>query len=561
MEFRVLVVAPFGRDAEVIADVLATDGRQCFVCPDMDCLVTELERGAGVAIVTEEVLRKDNASALGAWLERQPAWSDFPVVLLSRRLAEGRWAVSINMLERLGNVLVLERPLNSETLRRAVSSSLRARARQYDSRRHLAESEQHLIERAAAQQALERLNESLESRIEERTRELASANNRLMKEIHERAKVQAVLVQSQKMEALGQLTGGIAHDFNNLLSIIMANAELLTLVSTDERIHRMAATVKRATERGAKLTAQLLTFSRTSNLDLKAVNVASLLNGMRDIISISLGSNIAFSAHCESDDLWTQADPNQLELAVLNLAINARDAMSGGGRLDIHACERPAPDATLAEGRYVVVSVTDSGSGIEPSILPRVFDPFFTTKPVGKGTGLGLSQVYGIVRQAGGTARIESEPGKGTTVQMWLPLAAREVLDADAAAEVHVNAPESGRILVIEDDDDVRRMLVECLQTMGYQVTDARDGPSGLECLRNDEPDLMIVDYAMPGMNGMDVIEKAHQLKADLPVILATGYADVDVSKITEKRFTALRKPFQLGELARVVRTAIVKLQ
>ncbi|CAG9166764.1 ATP-binding protein [Cupriavidus respiraculi] len=561
MEFRALVVAPFGRDAEVIADVLRTDGRSCLPCPDMPGLVAELDRGAGVAIVTEEALRPDNASALAAWLARQPAWSDFPVVLLSRRLAEGRRAVGIDMLERLGNVLVLERPLNSETLRRAVTSSLRARARQYDARRHLAESEQHLIERVEAQQALERLNESLESRIEERTHELASANNRLMKEIHERAKVQAVLVQSQKMEALGQLTGGIAHDFNNLLSIIMANAELLALVSDDERIRKMAATVKRATERGAKLTAQLLTFSRTSNLDLKAVNVASLLNGMRDIISISLGSTIAFATHCDSDDLWTQADPNQLELAILNLAINARDAMAGGGRLDIYATERSAPDATLEPGRYVVVSVTDSGSGIEPSILPRVFDPFFTTKPVGKGTGLGLSQVYGIARQAGGTARIDSQPGKGTTVELWLPRAAREMLDLDVAAAADVDAPNTGRILVIEDDDDVRTMLVECLQTMGYQVTDAPDGPSGLERLRQNAPDLMIVDYAMPGMNGMEVIEEAHQLKADLPVILATGYADVDVSKITEKRFTALRKPFQLGELARVVRTALLKLQ
>ncbi|MBY4947974.1 response regulator [Cupriavidus respiraculi] len=561
MEFRALVVAPFGRDAEVIADVLRTDGRSCLPCPDMPGLVAELDRGAGVAIVTEEALRPDNASALAAWLARQPAWSDFPVVLLSRRLAEGRRAVGIDMLERLGNVLVLERPLNSETLRRAVTSSLRARARQYDARRHLAESEQHLIERVEAQQALERLNESLESRIEERTHELASANNRLMKEIHERAKVQAVLVQSQKMEALGQLTGGIAHDFNNLLSIIMANAELLALVSDDERIRKMAATVKRATERGAKLTAQLLTFSRTSNLDLKAVNVASLLNGMRDIISISLGSTIAFTTHCDSDDLWTQADPNQLELAILNLAINARDAMAGGGRLDIYATERSAPDATLEPGRYVVVSVTDSGSGIEPSILPRVFDPFFTTKPVGKGTGLGLSQVYGIARQAGGTARIDSQPGKGTTVELWLPRAAREMLDLDVAAAADVDAPNTGRILVIEDDDDVRTMLVECLQTMGYQVTDAPDGPSGLERLRQNAPDLMIVDYAMPGMNGMEVIEEAHQLKADLPVILATGYADVDVSKITEKRFTALRKPFQLGELARVVRTALLKLQ
>jgi CheY-like chemotaxis protein len=380
-----------------------------------------------------------------------------------------------------------------------------------------------------------------------------------MKEIHERAKVQAVLVQSQKMEALGQLTGGIAHDFNNLLSVIMSNAELLTLTSHEERTLRMAAAIKRATERGAKLTAQLLTFSRTSNLDLKAVNVASLLKGMHDIISISLGSAIAFSTRCDSEDLWARGDPNQLELAVLNLAINARDAMPGGGRLDIHASERSSPDATLATGRYAVVSVSDSGSGIEPSILSRVFDPFFTTKPVGKGTGLGLSQVYGIVGQAGGAARIQSEPGKGTTVEMWLPLGVREGLDGAADAESPFEGLATGRVLVVEDDNDVRAMLVECLQRLGYHVTEAQDGPTGLMQLQQNAPDLMIVDYAMPGMDGMDVIQKAHAINSDLPVILATGYADVDASTITEKSFAVLRKPFQLGELARVVRSALVK--
>jgi signal transduction histidine kinase/CheY-like chemotaxis protein len=557
VEFRVLIMAPFGRDVDVIADVLATDARSCLACPDFECLLKELERGAGVAILTEESVRNDSVRALGGWLEHQAAWSDFPVILLSGRTGERRSAASVNTLERLGNVVVLERPLNSETLRRAVASSLRARARQYESRSHLAESEQHLIERVRAQEALEHLNESLESRISERTRELATANDRLMNEMHERAKVQAVLVQSQKMEALGQLTGGIAHDFNNLLNVIMANAELLARLSTDERVRRMATTIKRATERGGKLTAQLLTFSRTSNLDLKAVNVASLLQGMRDIISISLGPAIAFSTHTDSEDLWTRADVNQLELAVLNLAINARDAMPDGGRLSIAADERPAPDETLAAGRYVVLSVSDSGAGIEPSVLSRVFDPFFTTKPVGKGTGLGLSQVYGIARQAGGIARIESELGKGTTVEMWLPLGAKEAPEVVAGPDADNSVQEARRVLVIEDDEDVRSMLVECLQALGYKVTQAPDGVSGLERLRVDDPDLLMVDYAMRGMNGLQVIGKAREIRENLPVILATGYADIDVSTITDKRFTALRKPFQLDELARAVRSAL----
>jgi signal transduction histidine kinase len=533
MEYRVLILAPFGRDARVITDVLASEDRVCFACSDPHELVAELDGGAGVAMITEESLRHDSGATIAQWLQKQPPWSDLPVVLLSGKLPGGRSAASIDLLERLGNVLVLERPLNSETLRRAVASALRARTRQYDARRHLAESQQHLIERAKAQEALEQLNATLEGRIEERTQELASANNRLMKEIHERAKVQAVLVQSQKMEALGQLTGGIAHDFNNLLNIIMANAELLLRISNDERVRKMAATTKRATERGAKLTAQLLTFSRTSNLDLKAINVSSLLDGMRDIISISLGSTIHFSTTSSCKQLWTRADANQLELAVLNLAINARDAMPNGGRLSIHADERSSDGQALPAGRYVVVSVRDSGTGIEPSLLSRVFDPYFTTKPVGKGTGLGLSQVYGIARQAGGEARIESEPGKGTTVQIWLPFGASESAESTVEDVSSDRPPDARHILVIEDDEDVREMLVECLEVLGYKVTHAQDGASGLSRLNTDKPDLLIVDYAMPGMNGVQVLARVRDLRPDLPVILATGYADVDIAKIT----------------------------
>jgi CheY-like chemotaxis protein/two-component sensor histidine kinase len=319
----------------------------------------------------------------------------------------------------------------------------------------------------------------------------------------------------------------------------------------------MAATTKRATERGAKLTGQLLTFSRTSNLNLKAVNAAALLRGMRDIITISLGSSIKYTTTFEDDELWTQADANQLELAILNLAINARDAMPDGGNLKVSAEVRPAPDETFTSERYVVVAVTDSGSGIPAAVIPRVFDPFFTTKPIGKGTGLGLSQVYGIARQAGGTARIESEPGKGTRVEIWLPLGAKDVSETKAPSDPEHRATGAKRILVVEDDDEVRAMLVECLRTLGYTVTDAPDGPSGLKRLPDDNPDLLMVDFAMPDMNGLDVIAQARTLRADLPVILATGYADVDMSKLNQKDFTILRKPFQLDELARTVRLGL----
>jgi signal transduction histidine kinase len=410
----------------------------------------------------------------------------------------------------------------------------------------------------AAQLVVERMNDTLESRIAERTHELAGLNDRLMKEIHERAKVQAVLVQAQKMEALGQLTGGIAHDFNNLLNVVMGNAELINRVSRDERVKSMAQTVKRATERGAKLTGQLLTFSRSSNLDLKAVEVIGMLHGMRDMLSLSLGTGIQFAADFGVREAWTHADANQLELAVLNLAINARDAMPEGGILSIGVTMREAPDETVAAGHYVVIGVSDTGTGISPEVLSRVFDPFFTTKPVGKGTGLGLSQVYGIVRQAGGTARIQSEPGAGTTVELWLPMRERMVALAEAAQLEEEGAEMHERILVIEDDIDVRNFLVDCLKMLGYRVTEAAHGRAGLACLKDDAPDLLMVDFAMPGMNGLEVISEVRRSHPSLPVILATGYADVDVTRESE-RFAVLRKPFQVGDLARTVKAALMR--
>jgi signal transduction histidine kinase len=502
-------------------------------------------------------LADEQAAPLFGWLEGQPAWSDFPIVLLAGDRAR-RSARSLEVLERLGNVVVLERPLSSETLRRAVTSSLRARIRQYDSRQHLDVSRQHLAQRIEAQAALVQLNDSLESRIAERTHELASANDRLMKEIHERAKVQAVLVQSQKMEALGQLTGGIAHDFNNLLNVIMVNAELIARVSEDERVRTMAATAKRATERGAKLTGQLLTFSRTSNFDLKAVDVVALLQGMRDIITVSLGSTIQFITQFDAEELWTEADANQLELAILNLAINARDAMPGGGTLTVRVGRRIAPDPTLADGQYVVAEFSDTGSGIPADVISRVFDPFFTTKPIGKGTGLGLSQVYGIARQTGGTARVESEEGRGTTVRLWLPMREPVVSESESVSAVEQKVEGIKRILVVEDDNEVRSMLVDSLKMLGYVVTEAHDGNTGLGRLTDDRPDLLMVDFAMPGMNGIDVIAAARKLRDDLPVILATGYADVDISRLAVRRCSILRKPFQLDELARTVRLSLI---
>jgi CheY-like chemotaxis protein len=290
---------------------------------------------------------------------------------------------------------------------------------------------------------------------------------------------------------------------------------------------------------------------------LKAIDVISMLHGMRDMLTLSLGTGIHFGTRFDVKEAWTDADANQLELAVLNLAINARDAMPDGGLLTIRVSQRAAPDEAVPSGHYVVIGVSDTGTGIAPELLTRVFDPFFTTKPVGKGTGLGLSQVYGIARQAGGTARIQSEPGEGTTVELWLPLRERVVAEAKVAEPGEEISGAHERILVIEDDVDVRTFLVDCLKMLGYAVTEASHGRAGLERLQADNPDLLMVDFAMPGMNGLEVIAEAKRSRPQLPVILATGYADVDVSK--DQGYAVLRKPFQIGDLARTVKAALTR--
>jgi signal transduction histidine kinase len=556
VEQRILILAPYGRDAEVIGEVLAKGGRQCVACATIAALVIELERGAGAALIAEEALEHQEIALLTAWIEAQASWSDFPFVLLLARRRIRATGGRLEKLEALNNVVGLERPLNSDTLRRAATSAIRARLRQYEARRQA-------LERVEEQQQLHlaqaRLNDTLETRIAERTKELAAANDRLMKENHERAKMQAVLAQTQKMEALGQLTGGIAHDFNNLLNVIMGNAELISRMSSDERIRTMAMAAKRATERGAKLTGQLLTFARRSNLDLKAIDAAAMLRGMSDMLSLSLGNSVHFGMEFETDEAWVEADANQLELAVLNLAINGRDAMPQGGVITFKITVRPAADESLQAGEHVVIAVTDTGSGIAPDTLLRVFDPFFTTKPVGKGTGLGLSQVYGIARQAGGTALIHSELGAGTTVEIWLPR-------VDVSAMPHLAeriAPEVGgkqeRVLVIEDDPDVRTFLVDCLTLLGYVAVEAAHGRAGLERLAAQPPDVLMVDFAMPGMNGIEVIVEARKAHPGLPAILATGYADADVSEGSCVEYAVLRKPFQIAELNAALKAALAR--
>ena len=409
MENRILLLALRGRDAQVIEQLLAKQGHVCRICDHGDALADELALGAGAALITEESLAETDRSRLAKWLAAQPPWSDFPFVLLATKRSGRRPREALQTLEQLGNVIMLERPIHGETLASAVDSALRGRRRQYEARRHLEDL-------ASAEERLRQLNGSLETRISQRTDELARANNQLMQEIGERARAQAALVQSQKMEAVGQLTGGIAHDFNNLLTIIDGNLELIQRRATDEKISNLADFAHQAADRAAKLTRQLLAFSRTQRLTLRAVDVNALIIGMNDLLTRAIGPQYVIAMDLDPNAPWALADTNQLELALLNLAVNARDAMPEGGVVRIgSACSETADDG-LAPGDYAVIRVSDAGSGIPGHLLDKVFEPFFTTKPVGKGTGLGLSQVYGIAQQSGGTVRVDSAEGDGTTV-------------------------------------------------------------------------------------------------------------------------------------------------
>ena len=550
LELRLLVHAPRGRDASVVRTVLTTQGMGAHVCDTREELLAAIDEGAAGAILTEEALPELMQSAgLVQWLQAQPPWSDFPFIVLATKREGRRPAKDFQSLHSLGNLILLERPLNAETLASAAESVVRARRRQYATR-------QHLQELGRTRSELERLNAELEDRILLRTRELASANDRLMKEIAERERAQAALTQVQKMEAIGRLTGGIAHDFNNLLHVVNMNLELVSLYAKEEKVKPVVDRAKSAAKRGSRLTNQLLSFARSQSLMPRMTHVNKLLTGMKDLLEISVGSGIEVDLQLCENRAAVVLDPSQLEMAVLNLAVNARDAMPEGGKLTISTCNENRPAAgDFKGGDYVVVTVSDTGSGIPASVLPKVFDPFFTTKPLGQGTGLGLSQVYGFTRQSGGVATIRSEEGHGTTVELLFPAAADEPMEFDFEPQAPA-VPERNKschILVVEDDPDVRRVIVECLSLIGYRVTEAGNGTEGLAALEAVRPDLLVVDYAMPDMTGAEVISKARQRFPDLPVILATGYADMAAVERLAGRPTILRKPFDIAALGDAV--------
>jgi signal transduction histidine kinase len=410
-----------------------------------------------------------------------------------------------------------------------------------------------------AEDKLRRLNETLEQRVVARTQALAEANAKLKDEINQRKKAEAALVQAQKMEAIGHLTGGIAHDFNNLLTAVIGNLDRIRSRATDAKLVRLAESAFMAAERGSKLTAQLLAFSRTQKLMTQPIDANALILGMSDLLNQSLGPSVTLRFDLQPELRAAISDPNQLELAILNLAINSRDAMpEGNGEIVIKTSQglfRELEDGR-SPGEYVTISVSDNGTGMAPEVLARAFDPFFTTKPAGKGTGLGLSQVYGIARQAGGAVQISSELGKGTTVAIQLRVSADEAAIEESAPRIAARK-NTETILVVDDDADVRALVGEFLSEVGYRTYVADGGDAAMRLLDEITPDLLLADFAMPGVNGAEIARAFRQRLPGVPILFFSGYADSAALEAAVGKAPLLRKPFRPSELATAIRTVL----
>jgi signal transduction histidine kinase/CheY-like chemotaxis protein len=469
-------------------------------------------------------------------------------------------------METLGNMSFLERPFHPTTLVSAVKTALRGRRRQYDARARLEALHESELRARTAQTQLRRLNETLEARVEERTRELASANRQLLAQIEERERVESTLRQMQRLEAVGQLTSGVAHDFNNLLTVVLGNIGFVEKEGSganDAKFRQRLSNMRSAAERGAKLTSQLLAFSRRQHLEAKPIDLNEALASMRDLLRSTLGGSIEINTVFRQG-LWPAlADPTQIELAVLNLVINARDAMQVGGKVTLETANvtvgSPEKPEEPAAGEYVMISVTDTGTGMEREVLVKAFEPFFTTKGVGKGSGLGLSQVLGFAKQSGGGLRIDTRVGEGTSVKVFLPRAPMErVSPIPADLTGLTRQHRKGAIILLADDDSaVREVTASMLRELGYVVLEVGSGGAALELLdRQATIDLVVLDFAMPGMNGMELAREVNSKFPRLPILFVTGYADeTALEELSDAKL--VKKPFVGDELADKVHAAL----
>lgn len=526
---RALLIAPRGRDAAVAERILQEAGIEALACRGILHLTTELDKGSGFVLATEEALADADASPLADWLSKQEEWSDMPFILLTQRGGGlERNPSAKRYLNLLGNVIFLERPFHPTTLVSLAQSALRGRRRQYDARTRL--------------QELQRLAGSLEDRVEKATaeRELAFA------QLHE----------AQKLETLGQLTGGVAHDFNNLLTpITMVLDRLLRRGGEiDERNYRLIESALESAGRAKTLVQRLLGFARRQALQTRPVDLADLLEGMRDLIASSLGPTIELRMEWAPALPCALADPNQLELALLNLCVNARDAMPAGGvlRIEVSLDDGASRDRLGAQsGRFLVLAVEDDGAGMDEDTLRHAVEPFYSTKEIGKGTGLGLSMVHGLASQLGGGFHLTSTPGKGTRAELLLPVAEEgEATTRQPRIEQveHTIPPLS--ILLVDDEHLVRNATAEMLRDLGHSVHEESNAQAALGRLGGMPIDAVITDYKMPQMDGAEFAARIREQRPDMPVLLITGYAGTEEPPYPLPR---VDKPFRRSDLARAL--------
>ncbi|MEN3749132.1 ATP-binding protein [Sphingomonas sp. HF-S3] len=663
---RVLIVAPYGRDAQSLARLLS-ERRYDPHCHDtLAEAARAYDDGVGAILLTDEALAGD-LGPLARVLDAQRSWSDVPFVVLASKRT-GADGVRRRLPDAAMNVIVLERPLGSESLVSAIATALRLRQKQFEMRDRLAElyatrealqgSERELrviadslpvligfvdrdriyrfanraygewlgvaveevigrhmadlagapgydlrrpyVDRAlggvesrfelswpwpdgsrrdADVRYIPRFDEAgsvdgfhvfvaditerkhaaeiLEQRVVARTRELEA-------ESASRAQAEAALRQSQKMESLGQLTGGIAHDFNNMLTGVIGGLDIVKRRIAAGRlddVDRFIEAASTSAQRAAALTARLLAFSRRQSLDAKSINLLDLIASLGDLLRSTLGEQIAIHVAHDGPIPYAVADANQLENAILNLCINARDAMPNGGALTIETgtvdLDRTYSDhhPEVAPGRYVVVAVSDTGVGMAPDVLDKVYEPFFTTKPIGQGTGLGLSMVYGFAQQSGGQVRIHSREGAGTTVKIFLPAAEGATAEERQPAPA-VPAGRGQNVLLVEDDASVRLLVRDLLDELGYHAVEVPEAGAAIDILSSDASlDLMISDVGLPGMNGRQLAEIARQHRPDLPILFITGYAENAAIRagFLGTNMSMVTKPFAVDALARKI--------
>ena len=646
----ILILAPRGRDADVIARVLARVEIAAAPLRDLGDLMAGIA-DCGAVVVTEEALTGPGLPSLLELVANQPAWSDLPFLVLATKQAGPRPPGHTATLERLGNAVLLERPLNAESLASAARAALRARSRQLAMRDLNATLEARVRERTQALVASEAQSRAVfdgfpecmfvvhvtpggrflfeaSNPMAERVAGVGSASIRgkpaeafmpaeqaagiaeqfqrcidagaslsfteelrfpglmgtfevtltplrdtagrigrllaVFRDVTARNRLEDRLRQAQKMEAVGQLTGGVAHDFNNLLQVVLSGLTLIDRVQDPERRAKLLESVRRAAQRGGELTKRLLTIARRQALRPEAIDLSIWLGeGAGELLSRTLRGDIRTVLRVAPGLPPVEADPDELELAVLNLAVNARDAMPGGGTLTIVAecvTQDGLTDPDGLDGRFIRLSVSDTGSGMSDATLARVFEPFFTTKGVGEGTGLGLAQVYGFARQSGGSVRLQSRLGQGTTVSILLPVS-QQAMPETSVATPAVEAPQSASgaaVLVCEDDDDVAALVVDMLAQLGHAPTRVSTAAAALGALADGRAvDLLFTDVLMPGgMDGLTLAREAGRRRPGIAVLLTTGYTGAGAAAVPPE-VPVLRKPYRLEDLAQALQTVL----